>query len=342
MPKCDDIAKTLDNASADNLKTQLADLKDRYRDTVKELAAADHRLREVLSIKERLADMPTRTIKVKPKGKHGESLAVAVASDWHIEEYVDPKAVNGVNSFNLQIATRRAERFFQNTLAITEMCRTKSRIDTLVLPLLGDFISGYIHDDLVENNLLSPTEAVMKAFELLQAGITFLIEEGNFMHIIVPCCVGNHGRTTPKMRVSTSIANSYEWLLYRFLSREFAASPLVEFHVANGYFVFLDAYSTKLRFHHGDDIKYQGGIGGLTIPLAKAIAQWNKALPVNVDVLGHWHTRINHRDCVVNGSLIGYGPYSIAVKASYEPPSQSFFLVHPKKGKTIEAPIWLD
>ena len=77
----------------------------------------------------------------------------------------------------------------------------------------------------------------------------------------------------------------------------------------------------------------------MTIPLNKAIAQWNKMRRVDVDVLGHWHTRLNTREAVVNSSLIGYNAWGIHIKASYEPPSQSFFLVHPDYGKTVEIPI---
>jgi len=61
----------------------------------------------------------------------------------------------------------------------------------------------------------------------------------------------------------------------------------------------------------------------------------------NLDVLGHWHTRKSDFRYVVNGSLIGFGPYAISIKAEFEEPTQSFFLIHPKHCKTVEAPIFL-
>ena len=42
-----------------------------------------------------------------------------------------------------------------------------------------------------------------------------------------------------------------------------------------------------------------------------------------------------------NGSLIGYNAYAMSIKADYEKPSQTFFLIHPRYGKTIVAPIEL-
>ena len=295
-------------------------------------------LSAIIGIKDKIVGCAPDRFEVKQEHP-SESIAVLVGSDWHIEERVDPKVVDGVNEFNLEISTARVEKFFQNGLSMIEMCRARTRIDTLVLALLGDIITGYIHEELTENNYLSPVEAVHKSYLLIQGGIDFLLKEGGLSKVIIPCCVGNHGRTTHRQRVSTSVKNSYEWLLYQFLAMAYKNDPRVQFIIADGYFVFADLYNTKIRFHHGEDIKYIGGVGGLTIPLNKAIAQWNKMRRVDIDVLGHWHTRINTRDAVVNGSLIGYSAYSIYIKASYEPPSQNFFLVHPEYGKTVEIPI---
>jgi hypothetical protein len=58
--------------------------------------------------------------------------------------------------------------------------------------------------------------------------------------------------------------------------------------------------------------------------------------------LGHWHQRLSTRDFVINGSIIGYNAYALSIKASFERPQQSFFLMHPKRGKTVECPIFVD
>jgi hypothetical protein len=47
------------------------------------------------------------------------------------------------------------------------LVRKGIKIDTLVFAILGDMISGYIHDELVESNHLSPTQAVLFAQNLL-------------------------------------------------------------------------------------------------------------------------------------------------------------------------------
>ena len=100
-------------------------------------------------------------------------------------------------------------------------------------------------------------------------------------------------------------------------------------------------YGKVIRFHHGDNIKFQGGIGGLTIPVEKAIANWNRATPADLDVFGHWHQCQQNPKWCSNGSLIGYNAYALSIKAQFEPPQQTYFLFDHKRGRTITAPIIL-
>jgi hypothetical protein len=74
----------------------------------------------------------------------------------------------------------------------------------------------------------------------------------------------------------------------------------------------------------------------------KAIAAWNKGIRADLDVFGHWHQSQQNPKWICNGSLIGYNAYSVAIKAPYEPPSQTFFLMDKERGRTITAPIFLD
>lgn len=330
------------DAKMSKMQQQYSTLNRRYRTLLDQLSEKDAKIETVVQLAAMVAGSDPVKLKVEDSGKPSQSTAFMVASDWHLEEEVDPVAVNGLNKYNLEIAEQRISKFFQNGLKLVEMCRAKSNIDTLVLALLGDLISGYIHDELVESNQLSPVQAIHRLYQLLSGGIDFLLENGGFEQLIIPTCCGNHGRTTPKPRVSTAIQNSYEWLLYKFLCDRYAGDSRVQFNVAAAYFTYLDCYGKTIRFHHGDDIRYQGGIGGVHIPLNKAIGAWNKAKRADLDVLGHWHARMSHGNYVVNGSMIGYNAFSIRIKADYEVPCQSFFLMHPTRGKTVECPIHVE
>jgi hypothetical protein len=265
-----------------------------------------------------------------------ESVAFAIASDWHVEETVDKKSVNGLNEYSLKIAERRIQEFFAKTVRLTEIQRAGTKIETLVLGLLGDLMTGYIHEELRETNGLSPTETVLWLNEHIGAGLKVL--EKNFGRIIIPCSYGNHGRNTIKPRHATGARNSYEWMLYKMLEKQF---PQLEWQTADGYHNYLNVDGRVIRFHHGDGLSYQGGVGGITIPVLKAIAQWNKAIAADLDVFGHWHTSIQMPNFISNGSLIGHNAYAIAIKAGFEFPTQTYFLMDKKRGRTITAPIFV-
>lgn len=267
-----------------------------------------------------------------------EATAFAIAGDWHAEETIEAKTVNGLNEFNLAIAEARIDKFFRSVVRLTEIERAGTRIDNLVLCLLGDMMTGYIHEELQEANGLSPTETVLWLRKRIAGGLKYLREKGAFKRIIVTCNYGNHGRTTKKPRHATGASNSYEWMMYQMLKDDV---PEVEWLIADGYFLFLDVYGKLFRIHHGDNVQYNGGIGGLTIPCEKAISSWNKSRHVYMDIFGHHHTAMQNPRWISNGALIGYGPYSLAIKAGFEEPSQTYFLLDSKRGRTGTWPIFL-
>lgn len=204
-------------------------------------------------------------------------------------------------------------------------------------------VSGYIHEELVEANYLSPTEAIRLAQRMLVRGIDLLLSRGDLKRLVIPCCFGNHGRTTNKRRISTGAKNSFEWLMYHTLADHYRGESRVEFIIADGAHVYLDCYGVEVRFTHGDDLRYQGGIGGITIPLRKATDSWDQFKRAGLTVFGHWHVLDNYGAWAVgNGSLIGYNAYALSIKARFEPPQQAFFLIDSeRKRKTGAFPIFV-
>jgi len=280
-------------------------------------------------------------IKVVQDTKVSESTAIILCSDLHYEDVIDSNKVDGLNEYNTKIATQRFHKLFQNALKLVDINRHGATIKQCVLWLGGDLINGYIHDEMIENNSLSPIEASLEVFKLCVSGIDFLVEQGNFEKIVVVTSIGNHARTTQKMRISTSAENSYEYLIYNFLANHYEKSDIVQFKLSKGYFNWLSIYGYDIRFHHGENVRYAGGVGGITIPLNKAIANWNQGKGAYLDVLGHWHQAFSSKNFVVNGSIVGYGPYSLSIKAAFEKPQQTFFLMHPRYGRTIHCPIFV-
>jgi hypothetical protein len=306
----------------------------------RDLELAEARIEAMLSLRD--AGDPI-VVKSRKKSGKGEATAWPLAGDWHAEENVRPEQVNGLNRFNLEIADKRITKFYQNVALVLEINRHGVDIPTIIHPLLGDFFSGHIHEDLAEITELSPTESVKWLVRRLEGGIRYLLDQADPKRLILPCTIGNHSRTTKKPRVSTAQKHSLEWLMYHWLADRFEHEKEVEFTIAEGYHLMVDCHGLQMRIHHGDWMNYQGGIGGLSIPLLKAIAQWDTSIRADIDVIAHWHQFRDYGKAVVNGSLIGWSPYSIKIKAAFEPPTQAFFLVDAEhRRKTMCTPIFLE
>lgn len=300
-----------------------------------ELRLAEKRFEALLALD---GNQPRTRYRIHARSKTSESVAAVQFSDWHVEERVRPGTVNGLNRFDLRVAQSRLERLVDKVVHLIRLNRAGTRIRTLVVHLGGDLMTGFLHQELVESNTLHPVQAVLWLHDKLHAVLTRLLADTGCPEIIAVCNVGNHGRTTEKRRVSTRVENSYEWLLYSILSKQF---PQIDWRIAKGYFEWLDVYGAKWRLSHGDDIRYQGGVGGITIPVNKAIAQWNKARRADLDAFCHWHQSIFTRQWICNGSLIGYSAHSLSIKADYEPPTQNFWLWEKDHGRTGIWPIYL-
>lgn len=271
-----------------------------------------------------------------------EGTAVALLSDCHIEEYVDPAKVADRNSYNLKISAHRMNRFFQGTKWLIEFQRQEWAVRDLILWLGGDLMTGFIHDELIESNELSPTETVIELRRRLRSGINLLLEDGELEQIIIPCSYGNHGRIGQKRRVKTGAENSYEWMLYNLMAEDYENEPRVRFEVPRGAHTYVTAYDKTLHFHHGDEVYYWGGVGGLHIPLGKRVPMWENVKHADIHHIGHFHQLTDVGHTVVNGSLIGYTEYAFSIGAAYEPPRQAFYLYDSKRGKCNVTPIWVD
>lgn len=330
----------LDAVAEHRLQTRVRDLESRCRTLVSDLSDARAHLDLVREVE--AAERPSPIVcRDRSRLPRREATALACASDWHLEEEVDPAKVAGRNRYNLEIAEQRVRRFFESVRWATTYNRSAFTIRDLVLWLGGDLITGYLHPDNVETNQLSPVNAIAFALAHIEAGIRYLLEDPELERIVIPCNDGNHGRLTEKMRVAARTDNSIEWLLYTMLARTFANEPRVTFDVARGSHVYLDVYGRTIRFTHGDDTRYGGGVGGVTIPIYKALARWDTVRRADLTVMGHYHQLTSLRDLIINGSLIGHSPYALSIGARFEEPAQAFTIIDSLRGKSVSVPLWV-
>ena len=280
------------------------------------------------------------TFKNKDKQKR-EVVPVIVASDWHIEEYVDSAVTNGLNTYNIDVAKKSICQFFTNASFLVNREKASSKVNTVVLAILGDIINGVLREEDLQNNKLTSIEAVSLARNLIYDGIKFLSEETD-CDIRVICCTGNHGRLTDKIFASNQVKNSLEYLMYKTLERDFRDDPKVNVFVSEAYYYIQEVLGVKIRFHHGHIFKFNGGIGGLAVPVLRKISQMNLIENADLDVCGHFHSMQIFNNCILNGSLVGANGYSIQLGIPFEPPRQTFFLIDEKYKRSTITPIFID
>jgi len=303
-----------------------------YKQAIKDLDDAQAREDAWLQIHDHRAP-----IKIRPQFKDSidEAVGVLMLSDIHFEERVDPNTVNNQNEYNPDIARKRLAKFRESAMALVRKERTLARIKKLVLWFGGDMVTGFIHEELRETNWLHPLEAVQQVRVELVNILGFLLDHGGFDEIAVVCNYGNHGRTTEKMRISNAHRTSYEWMMYRDIAAQFSKEKRTKFLIADGYLEHIHAFDYLLRVHHGDGLKYGGGIGGLTVPLYRKVAGLNQTIRADWDILGHFHNLMYLPRATVNGSVIGYSPYAVKrCNSPMEAPQQAFFLVAKGHGPT--------
>lgn len=320
-----------------DLELRLKESESRYKRALVELSLEQRRTEFVESFGEAHEAVPWER-ELRKDGK--DYCAIVSASDWHLGEVVERSMVGGRNEFNAAVAQRRVQKFFTKIPEYCERYAPEARV--VYLWAGGDFMSGEIHDELRENNHKSATEECLWFRELWSDGLATLLKEMPKRRLIVPTSMGNHGRNTQKPRSATAAKHSYEQMTYHMLARDWRAEPRVQWRISDGYHNVQEVFGRKVRFHHGDAISFWGGVGGITIPVRKAIAQWNKSERCDLDVFGHFHEYLDGGHFVCNGSLVGYNAFAVRIKAEYQPPIQAFLVFDKKHGLRQSTRIFVD
>lgn len=311
------------------------DLKLHNKILLKEIEALSNKIEYYVNAK----TVIPKPIKPVFKAGKGEATALTLLSDIHCEEKITKASTNGLNEFSPDICTVRVNNYFVNLLKLVNNHRNVVNIDNLVIGLIGDNLHGWIHDEYIGTNFMTPIQATLFIQERIEAGLTYLLDHGKFKRIVVVCKVGNHSRTTDKIYGQTELINSYEYFLYKYLENKFKGQ--IEFLIEENYFSYLDVYDYTLSFEHGHAFKYAGGIGGIYPTLMRHLAKSYSVKRFDLACMGHWHSTIHLPNALINGCVCGYNDYARRKGFSFEPPKQQFLLINKEKGFTSNETIFL-
>ena len=75
----------------------------------------------------------------------------------------------------------------------THAQRSYHNMNQVVIGVLGDLISNYIHDELQQTNAMSPLEAISTVKSIVLSGFKYIHDNLNVDKITVVWNCGNHG-----------------------------------------------------------------------------------------------------------------------------------------------------
>lgn len=282
------------------------------------------------------------------RAQRGETLPgvpVALWSDWHFGEVVDPAQIGGVNEFDLAIAHERVRVLVEKTIYLLTQHVVNPNYPGIVVNLGGDMVSGDIHDELTATNEQPLMPILLDLYGVLRWALTRLADQ--FGPVFVACVAGNHGRNTRKPRAKERAFTNFDWLLYQFLARSFADDARFTFYVPDGPDASYSVFGWRYLLTHGDQFRGGDGMIGHFGPVLRGQRKKqarNSAIGRAFDVMlhGHFHTYFPTQAIIGNGSLKGYDEYANMENFAYEPPMQALWLTHPEHGVTLHMPVYLE
>lgn len=328
-------------------------LRARIRLLESEVAAMEKRVLTDMMVKQQIIRLSEGAASDKPpawtidttKPDSAPGVPTLFVSDLHWGEVVHPSQINGVNKFDIKIAHARMKALAERSVRLLHILSPKMQYPGIVVPLGGDMISGNIHDELTASNELNSAPAVLDLFGVLRGFLTGMAD--TFGKVFVPCVTGNHGRDTHKIWNKDRHHTSFDWLLYCFLAKSLEGDKRITFLIPDGPDAYYRVYGHRYLLSHGDQFRGGDGMIGALGPIIRGDHKKrsrNAQIDMEYDTLliGHWHQLIHINRLIVNGSLKGYDEYAYANNFGFERPQQALWITHPKYGKTLSAPVYVD
>jgi len=273
-----------------------------------------------------------------PKARHDEHEFALLFSDTHASEVVSREETLGMNEYDWCIMLDRMARLQRAVLSYQQ--NRPYPIRKLHVWMLGDMLSGDIHQELAETNDRTTEQAAVQFGLDSAAWLEGFVP--HFKEISVAGVPGNHPRRTKKPSAKRAFNNA-DWTAYQVARIYLRQHKSFQWEIPNaGMMTTTVAERWRVLLMHGDGIRSSmPGVpwGGVVRRITTLEQQFAKAKqPLDYVALGHFHTA-NALDGVgvktfLNGSVKGLDEYSLKQFGSGRPPSQLLLTFHPRKGVT--------
>lgn len=276
--------------------------------------------------------------------------AVLAFSDTHIGAVVTPEQTLSLGNYNFEIFLRRLNRLERSVKSIVQD-HTTTRIDELVIPILGDMLDGA----LTHSAESGQSNTVLTQFYSGGHAIAqFLRNLSQLAPLRLYGCVGNHTRWQNQHKMPTKNRNSnYDMLLYMFVEALTRDIPKIQWSLDWQPFAVFDVKGYTFWCGHGDNLRGgdkalgvpSHGMGRMVSTTSQLFTRAKRSAP-NYYLVGHLHRPISvphsRGEVIVNGAFPGIDGFALNEFFNSSYPSQKFWLMHEKFGRSATYDLRLD
>lgn len=262
------------------------------------------------------------------------AVIVSTVSDWHTGEVVLAEETEGFGGYDLGTTERRVEQLGDTIIRYTQAQRHAYRIEKCVVFVLGDMLSGELHDDHRRTNALTIAEQPAVAAGFLAGYLNRLA--GIFTSVEVHLIPGNHGRSQAKPPSKLAAISNHEWTMQQILTVMLRDNPRVKISAYKSIMQIVHVGEHRFLIMHGDGVAmykrtpFYGLENMVNVEARKRLGtdRW-----FDYVCIGHFHVPADFGGKLfINGCLCGYTEYSQRQSYQHCDASQVAFLLHLKHG----------
>ena len=335
------------------LKAEVKLWKKLYETSIQESAKKDLVVDSIRTFTPAFRSVPITSSKVRVRG-HSRQIVVAPISDTHVGDNVKGEQIGGLNSYDINIFNRRLFGWANLLIQLVELRRTFVPIDELVIPMLGDMISGDIHEELARTNIDNCIGQMIRGANLIAQALMMLAP--HFETIKVPCVVGNHGRMTRKPPMKDKYMD-WDYMLYQWVAAFCREQKNITFDISKSFVSSFKVFDKTVLIMHGDSIVGAGSGQAILKAVAgmRSVFQYKKTtdnnesyIPAEFDsvMMGHFHKvdeyDIGTGEVHICGTMKGVDEFAMQRLHVATRPKQIVTYWHPRHGCVGKETIYLN
>lgn len=265
-------------------------------------------------------------------------------SDGHVDHVIEKESTGGLEEYNFEIATARAETLIDGLIKWVSKLEDH-KFTRLWILAYGDHVNGEIHNSIEVShwkNAFKSAEACGKLHALMFRDLAAVFDDIQVIYL-----PGNHGRRSLKKDYERP-QNNWDYLVARFAKLSCANMSNVRFHIPNSFSLALNINGHGFYIAHGDDIRAWNGIPFYGIQRKtqrlSALSSVTKQ-DLKYFCFGHFHqpsTLSNLAgEVIINGAWLATTPFVYESFSGYTEPCQILHGVHKDYGITWRIKLYM-